>query len=394
MILPTPAVIALLVLLHRLLIAPHYHRIDSKAHVGALLGSLTIDLHEAPLSAPAEDVADPESDGESDDEYSADEHIERAASRLMGFVIGLLQILLALITLSPSAARSRLASLLFDSPPTLTEVEATIKAEVDEMLEQEHEAELEGRNASHMATMRDGVRRVLTPIGSLIADILGPIQKVVGDGLVVARVLQRTCIWDDRVLSLWVALAFALAAALLALLGYALSLLPWALIVEVIMRLAGVALFGPHMWWIGKRVEEAEAEHAARADAFARADAAERRRLTDEMRARYTAEARAALQAEQRSQDPKADGSLDAAASELQHDPCFFVTQSGVGAGRLKYHCRPQASRSIAYPMQAAHGYPPPGPPLCGPPEPVAPGAHPVAGGYTALVDDEEARSA
>ena len=98
--------------------------------------------------------------------------------------------------------------------------------------------------------------------------------------------------WQDRFLTLQLVAALLALSVVLALLGFLSSLLPWGLIWEWLFRILGLAAFGPHMWWVGKKVEEARAQAEAEEEAFKFASNEERDRILDEKRDEMLAEAR------------------------------------------------------------------------------------------------------
>ena len=54
-------------------------------------------------------------------------------------------------------------------------------------------------------------------------------------------------VWTDRRLTLWLWLGLLASSALLAILA---SFIPWGFVFGLIMRLVGLAIFGPHMIWV------------------------------------------------------------------------------------------------------------------------------------------------
>lgn len=177
----------------------------------------------------------------------------------------------------------KMSDVVMGSEPGLDQELTKLKLEVEEQLEEEWDGEA---NAS---TEGFGYR----PFSS----VLGPVQMHLGKVLVYVRMSRRIMGWDDRILSLQLSVALLILAALLIGLGYLLSLIPWGWVFHIFWRLFGLAVFGPHMYWVGKHVEGKQAEWKARC---ARYDGG-----TDDERDAILAEVREQIEAERRPADRK-----------------------------------------------------------------------------------------
>jgi hypothetical protein len=118
-----------------------------------------------------------------------------------------------------------------------------------------------------------------------LAKLLGPIQNLLGRLNVKVRALRRVLDWHDRATTLWLQLGLLLCSLLLA-------LVPWSLILGVLLRLLGIGLLGPQMYFVGKRRERAAEANAAKERAYADGDESTRARMLDEGRAALMAAAR------------------------------------------------------------------------------------------------------
>ena len=161
-------------------------------------------------------------------------------------------------------------------------------ARLHEEVEEQVEADLEGAcGSSKSGNLGSGHgKSIFNPLASL----LGPVQLFLGRLLVRVRTLKRLLTWQDRFLTLVVCFVLLTASAALALIGRLLSLLPWGLIVEWSIRLLGLALLGPHMYWVGKHYEGRQAEANAREAEFRAASAEQRAAILSSHRARILAE--------------------------------------------------------------------------------------------------------
>ena len=132
---------------------------------------------------------------------------------------------------------------------------------------------------------------VLNPLAS----VLGLLQPLLRDLLCALRSLERTLVWTDRRLTLWLWLGLLALSALLALLAL---VVPWSLVWMLIGRLVGLLLLGPHMFFVGRWVDRRQAAAAAREVVYDEANDAGRGALLDEVRAEVEAEHVAAEAAE------------------------------------------------------------------------------------------------
>jgi len=124
---------------------------------------------------------------------------------------------------------------------------------------------------------------VLNPL----AGVLGAVQPVVRDLLCLLRSAQRTLMWTDRRLTLWLWLGLISMGALLAV---AALLVPWEIVWMCVGRLVGLLLLGPHMIWVGRWVDKRQAATAAKEAAYAQADKAGRLALLAEVQDEVVAE--------------------------------------------------------------------------------------------------------
>jgi len=78
-----------------------------------------------------------------------------------------------------------------------------------------------------------------------LAHYLGPVQRHLGRALIYVRFAYSVYQWEDPVLTGWLFGALLLLAAVLVVV---VDVMPWLLL----LRLAGVLIFGPHMFFIGR----------------------------------------------------------------------------------------------------------------------------------------------
>ena len=166
--------------------------------------------------------------------------------------------------------------------------------------------------------------------------------------------------WEDTALTGWVCLALIVAAVVL-------PFVPW----QPLLQLGGLAILGPHMWLVGRRVARSEARAAEEEQRFREASPEEARRMVAAkvQQRREEAEekrARAAAAAEAKAaKRPAAEREREAARRALLSAASHTV----VARARprfAKVPTRPELQRSTARPLRAAEdeqqqpGAPPP----------------------------------
>ena len=261
-----------------------------------------------------------------------------------------------------SSVVRRVSASLFGSRAPLDDELAEIYDEIEEECEDEH----------NQSTQRQGVR------GGFgfhpLAKILGPVQLMLGRALVYIRCVKYVLAWNDRALTLLLLIGLLLMTALLALLGWLIgavvAMIPWAEVFEWTFRLLGLAILGPHMYWMGQKFKEDQAKWRAECDEYAVATDEEAEKILAEHRKRILKERRLHWGLDAKEEESKdsthdeisrysADGSaklmrMSSSYFELKTDKDTYtlLTQPNplLAAGGLKFRCRPKPGRSTAYP--------------------------------------------
>ena len=210
-----------------------------------------------------------------------------------------------------------------DFPTLLSEIEK----EVEQHFEYYHLGSTEG------TAVVDQKRATVKGLPSVFADVLVPIQNFLGRHVIRLRAMRRLVNWQDRILTTWA--VFALLA-----LSLILALIPWAWALESLLRVIGLALFGPHMYWVGKRqARQAEAE-AEKEREYRNASVAQRKAILQEHRRRLMADKQRQLDATTPSPTMK----------YLRRAPHVGVVEENRTSARLKYRWLADPHRSRAFP--------------------------------------------
>ena len=216
---------------------------------------------------------------------------------------------------------------------------------------QQEVAEQVERDRQAMTPRDQQTKFTLNPL----APLLRPVQMQMGELLITIRTVRRLLAWTDRFLTMQLCFALLLLSLTLSGVGYLIWLVPWADFFQLVVHLLGLAAFGPHMYWVGLRVQ-AQREEERRWDIeFARMPVSERSRLLQIEKERLLKEAQEAMEKEvadeeQMSQREKTSrGMRDAGYHVLKMKPNPAV-------GRLRFLCEPDLTRSRANPLEhAAH---------------------------------------
>lgn len=314
--------------------------IERRPGVCEMLLMLVFNRAEKPLTAEAvvHTATDVDSESDSDDE-SEDEGNPMLSDSGATVVKAALRSKLGI-----DQKKRRRHSLQYELDKLRAAVEAEVEAEIQGVRnspEALKEAEEEARAAAGSS---------LNPL----AGVLGPVQMALGQLLLLIRVLRRLGSWHDPFATLVLCVALALVGAALALacwlLSFVLALVPWQAVFGVLDRGVGVLLLGPHMVWVGRSVERAEAAFAVESEQFALA--------SDEARTQVLKDHRLSLQLEVRTRRAKElQGPDDDDDDEdgQRHGPHALVVQPiPASAGKLKYACKPDVYESRAYRTGAA----------------------------------------
>ena len=128
---------------------------------------------------------------------------------------------------------------------------------VEEKIVKMREAQRQREDLSLMGKMALSVNPV--------AAALGPVQSQLAALVVPLRMVRYTLVWQDRILTLWLYLAILLVTLVLA-------LIPWGLLVYYGSRLICFALLGPHMHFVGRKVDQMRREARQELKEYCEAD--------------------------------------------------------------------------------------------------------------------------
>lgn len=188
-----------------------------------------------------------------------------------------------------------------------------------------------------------------------LAPLLLLFDAVLSDLLVFMRTLQRMVTWHDRILTLQLCVALALLTLVLVGVGYLLALIPWAAVFSWTFRLIGFAVFGPHMFLVGRYVEDMRRDDKNAMTKFAAGSREERARTLQEYRTTYEAKVmRKALERGEAELKSSFDGveSLEKSPDQYHH----LSYQPNPTGGTLRYVHQADPTRSKAYPLNEPLG--------------------------------------
>lgn len=189
----------------------------------------------------------------------------------------------------------------------------------------------------------DRINPVAAPINPL-NPYLQWVQHWLGALVLPLRSYRRVMNWEDRILTTWVALG------LLAL-TIIFALIPWNIVLNGLLRLLGAALFGPHMYWVGRQLGQQRAQEEEWSREYRNADKAGRKAILQRHRARLMDEHQARLDATRE----KTVGHHRALLDYFNDAPYVGVVESLRTSSRFKYCWLPDPHRSRAFPVTTSH---------------------------------------
>ena len=181
-----------------------------------------------------------------------------------------------------------------------------------------------------------------------LAPILGPVQRTLGKLLLQIRNVRRILSWEDPYITAHITIQ------LVCLLVLTL-VIPWGFVAYWSARLAALAAFGPHMHFVGKRLDAAAAEAADKERRYQQGNGATRAAMKAEVRAEMEQAMHALLAASTKhlrfrsSARVRADDFLDRHAHKLT----IWPTRT---SGRFRFRSTPILRYSRAYPLAERDG--------------------------------------
>merc|ERR1711968_401699 len=104
--------------------------------------------------------------------------------------------------------------------------------------------------------------------------------------------------WHDPFLTLQLCMLLMVLYVALTAIGWLLYLIPWGFVFEWIFRLLGFAALGPHMYFVGLRIEAAQEQKRIEEEEFKSASDEQRAAILAGHKERMLAEAKAVLDAQ------------------------------------------------------------------------------------------------
>jgi len=310
--------------------------IDAQPPLKELCLSVIRGGNTAPLtSGPEEEDSNDESEGSSDDDdpHKVEEHEKEKAAAAAAAAGG------APAAAKPSSPRKTAEQLL---PKrwifgTSKHYKPTLQEELERLKFEEEHPEFN-----------------ITSLFNL-SKALTPVHVILYHALIFFRMFHRIIAWTDQGFTLLLSFTLGSIAVALTLVGWLLAFLPWGWIIEWFFRIAGFALLGPHMYWVGKHVK-AKREKAMQEELeFFRASDHQRQVILAQHKKALAQKAKEELEKEARKHQASR---LNVPQAELDKYTMLPVRPFPV-ASKLRYHHRPLGHRSNAYPRFPSEDRPP-----------------------------------
>jgi len=217
-------------------------------------------------------------------------------------------------------------------------VAAEVAAFIDEG-DDSPEERLAKRRAREKAVAKVGLVDRINPL----AKYLGPVQVGLAKAVPKVRAVRNVIFWNDRVVSFYLALLLLLAT-------FALALVPWGLVIQYGARLGGLALFGPHMYLLGRWIDKRRAEERAAEEKYQAASGKEKRKMLDDYREELMKAARSEVKEAQIRLAPKSERSARRQAYLEGSAYVFLNSHTRVNAN-VKYVAAAEVHRSTVQPV-------------------------------------------
>ena len=185
----------------------------------------------------------------------------------------------------------------------------------------------------------------LSRVWDRVSILTKQLQQRLGGVLPALRVFRRVLTWQDRRLTLWLYISL-LGTSLL--LFSICALVPWTLFGAWPMRIACLALTGPHMSIVGRRAEKKAAEEETRATEYDAADKHGKALLLLRHRHELLTTARDKASAQLDARAKRSGAERERAA--LYADTKITLQMAPRLVSREKRSARPDESRSMATP--------------------------------------------
>ena len=212
-------------------------------------------------------------------------------------------------------------------------------AQIEDEIESDLESDLE--DATAVNEVADKPARLSSAAINPLAPVLGPIQRALGSVVIHTRSIRRIVTWEDAYMTTWLYAA-------LVVLTLVLLIIPWGLILVIGARLVGVALFGPHMHFVGKWLAKRKAAEAKQEADFQDADPKTKAEILKKVRAEKKAAAAEKLAKSLAHIHNRTPAQKERAAWLDEHKYNLAIRPTRT-SGRFRFRSLPILSRSRAY---------------------------------------------
>ena len=217
--------------------------------------------------------------------------------------------------------------------------------EIDEEIESEWDKALETEEGRAKRLSTRMLYRIANPLSVGLSECLAPLQFRLGGFIKFTRSVHRAFMWEDNIMTLWIYLTLLALTVALVFVGELLSYVPWGWVLQTSMRLLGLALLGPHMYYVGQHLKRQWAEEKALASEFDSASAQRRAQILKTLEDEVLEKAR--LERLHELEEASSFG-VQTGAPLPKHG---LIIRTQVAAQRHKYLSRAEVHRSVAYPM-------------------------------------------
>ena len=223
-----------------------------------------------------------------------------------------------------------------------------IRAEVDEVVnegEDSVEERIEKERSKERQRAESTYQRMKGAINP-VAAALGPAQQLLAAIVPKVRQAKNALLWSDRILTFWSVVIVAAVTLLLA-------LIPWRFLIFWSARVFGVLVFGPHMHFLGRRIDKRRADERERAREYSGATEARRATMLYAFREELMKAAKVRIDKAQKKQEqhPERTKKRLAFLQDTRRSHFNLVNGNTRGNANIKYIAAADANKSKVAPL-------------------------------------------
>jgi len=197
------------------------------------------------------------------------------------------------------------------------------------------------------AEAKGGVFSRVSGLLNPVAAALGPVQSILAGIVPQVRKVRYLLFWSDRILTLWLVIALLAVSVVLA-------LIPWGFVIHWIMRLLGLVVLGPHMHFVGKKIDEHRLEMREREMEYRAADKKRKAFIIETYREAEKAKADEVIKKAKEEMEKASEVEKQRMHYMTDHAQYVFLNGNNPGNANVKFVAAADLTRSSATALNPA----------------------------------------